>query len=64
MKATITVLILSKVPSVVEIALGYGLDDGGSSPGRAWEFFSSPPRPHRLWCPPSLLSNGYQGFFL
>jgi len=27
-------------------------------------FFSSPPRPDRLWVPPSLLSNGSQGFFL
>jgi hypothetical protein len=26
----------------------------GSSPGRGWEFFSSPPRPDRLWGPPSL----------
>jgi hypothetical protein len=26
-----------------------------------WKFFSSPPRPNRLWGPPSLLSNGYQG---
>jgi hypothetical protein len=34
---------------------------GGSSPGRGWEFFSSPPRPDRLWDPPSLLSNVYQG---
>jgi hypothetical protein len=34
---------------------------GGSSPGRGWEFFSSPPCPERLWGPPSLLSNGYQG---
>jgi hypothetical protein len=25
--------------------------------------FSSPPRPELLWGPPSLLSNGYQGFF-
>jgi hypothetical protein len=32
-------------------------------PGRSWEFFSSPPRPERLWGPPSLLSNGYQGLF-
>jgi len=24
------------------ITLGYGLDDRGSSPGRGWEFFSSP----------------------
>jgi hypothetical protein len=36
---------------------------GGSSPGRGGEFFSSPPRPDRLWGPPSLLSNGYYGLF-
>jgi len=36
----------------------------GSSPGRDWEFKSSPPRPDRLWSPPSLLSSGYQGLFL
>jgi hypothetical protein len=36
---------------------------GISSPGRSWEFFSSPPRPDRLGSPPSLLSNGYQGLF-
>jgi len=36
---------------------------GGSSPDGSWEFFSSPPCTHRLWGPPSLLSNGYQGFF-
>jgi hypothetical protein len=29
---------------------------GGSSPCRGWEFFSSPPRPDRLWGPPSLLN--------
>jgi hypothetical protein len=34
-----------------------------SIPGRGWEFFSSPPCPEQLWGPPSLLSNGYQGFF-
>jgi hypothetical protein len=28
-----------------------------------WEFFSSPPRPERLWDTPSLLSNEYQGLF-
>jgi hypothetical protein len=33
----------------------------GSSPGRGWEFFSSPPCPDPLWGPPSLLSNGFQG---
>jgi hypothetical protein len=36
---------------------------GGSSPGRGWEFFSSPPRPDRFWGPPSLLSNVYHGLF-
>jgi len=25
--------------------------------------YSSPPRPDRLWCPPSLPPNGYQGLF-
>jgi hypothetical protein len=34
----------------------------GSSPGKGWEFFSSPPRPDRLWGPPSL-SNRYKGLF-
>jgi hypothetical protein len=52
--------------SSVGIALSYGLDDQGSrvrfSAG-GWEFFSSPPRPERLWGPPSLLSNRYQGLF-
>jgi hypothetical protein len=38
-------------------ALGYGLDDGGSSPDSGWEFFSSPPYPDLLWGPLSL-SNG------
>jgi hypothetical protein len=36
---------------------------GGSSPGRGWEFFSSPPPPNRLWNSHSLLSNGYREFF-
>jgi hypothetical protein len=36
---------------------------GGSSPGRGWGFFSSPPCPDRIWGVPSLLSNGYQGLF-
>jgi len=36
---------------------------GGSIPGRAWECFSSLPRPGRHWGPPNPLSSGYQGFF-
>jgi hypothetical protein len=28
-----------------------------------WEFLSSPPRPERLWGPPSHLSNGNQVLF-
>jgi len=38
--------------------IGGGGDFGS---GRGWEFFSSPPRPDRLWGQPSLLSSGYQG---
>jgi len=30
---------------------------------RGRDFLSSPPRPDRLWAPPSLLSNGYQELF-
>jgi hypothetical protein len=44
-------------------ALGYGLDDRGFETRRGWEFFSSPPPSYRLWGPPSLLFNGYQGPF-
>jgi hypothetical protein len=36
----------------------------GSISGGGWEFFSSPPRPERLWGPLSLLSNGHHGSFL
>jgi len=35
-------------------------NDRGSIPGGGWEFFSSIPRPDRLWGPLSLLSNGYR----
>jgi hypothetical protein len=31
---------------------------GGESPGRGWEFFSSPSRPERFWGPSSPLCNG------
>jgi hypothetical protein len=51
----------------VGIALGYGLDYRSSRvrfPAGAVKFFSSPPRPERLWGTPSLLSNGYQGLSL
>jgi len=47
-------------------ALGYGLDYRGSRvgfPEGGWGFFPSPPRPERLWGPPSLLSNGYRELF-
>jgi hypothetical protein len=43
--------------------LGYGWMIGGSSPGKVWGFFFSPPCLDRLWGPPTLLSKGYQGFF-
>jgi hypothetical protein len=49
---------------LIWIAQWYSADDRGSSPGRGREFFSSPPRPDRLWSPPSLLSSGYQGISL
>jgi hypothetical protein len=39
-------------------------DTGSMCPGRGWNYFSSPPRPDRLWGPPNLLSNGYQRLFL
>jgi len=44
-------------------ALGYWLYDRGLSSHRGCEFFSSPPRPDRLWGLPCLLSNGYQRLF-
>jgi len=35
----------------------------GSDSRRGLEFFSSLPRPERLWDPASLLSNEYQGLY-
>jgi hypothetical protein len=50
---------------VLSIVTGYGLDDRGVGvrfPVGS-RIFSSQRRPNRLWSPPSLLSNGYRGFF-
>jgi hypothetical protein len=60
----IIIVVVVVVVVVIETGIGqwysagYGLDDRGS-----WEFFSSPPRPGRLWGPPSILSNGFRGLF-
>jgi hypothetical protein len=45
------------------VVAGYGLDNRGSISAKGWEFFSSSPRPNRLWDPHSILSNRYRGFF-
>jgi len=37
-------------------AVGWMME--GSSPGRGWEFFSSPPHLNRLWSSLSFLYNG------
>jgi hypothetical protein len=49
--------------SVVGIAIGFELDDGGAGVRvpLGSSIFSSPRRPDRLWGPPNLLSNGYWG---
>jgi hypothetical protein len=52
--------------SSVGIAPGYGLDDRGSKvrfPAGAGGNFSLHHRVQKLWGPPNLLSNGYQGLF-
>jgi hypothetical protein len=56
------ILSLKSRDSSVGIAIKLRAGRPGSSdsiPGGRWEFFPSPPRPERLWRPPSLLSNGY-----
>jgi hypothetical protein len=62
----LSLLIDESRDSSVGIATGYGLDDrmtGVGFPAGAGNFFSSTRIPDRLWGPPSLLSNGYRGFF-
>jgi hypothetical protein len=51
--------------SAVDIATGYGLDDGGVGVQVQVEsrIVSSPRRPNRLWGPLSLPSSGYRGLF-
>jgi hypothetical protein len=44
--------------------LRYGLNDRCSIPCRGnYGIFFSPPRSDQLYCPPSLISNGYWGLF-
>jgi hypothetical protein len=49
----------------IGIATSYGLDDRGVGVGVpvGSRIFSSPRLPHWLWCPPSLLYNGYRGIY-
>jgi hypothetical protein len=49
--------------SSVGIATGYGLDVGGSIPGRGNRFFATPQIPDHIWSPPSLLSDGERSLF-
>jgi hypothetical protein len=71
-KALPLVLITSHKTSAIHDESGWlsrysdwatGWTSGVRFPAGAGIFFSSPPRPYRLWGPPSLLSNGYQGLF-
>jgi hypothetical protein len=54
------VLVSANISDKKRAAIGYRLDERGSVPttGSDGIFFSSPPRPDRLWVPPNLLSNG------
>jgi len=46
--------------SVSTAVTGHGQRGRISSTTRSWEFFSSPPRPNRLWGPTSILSHAYR----
>jgi hypothetical protein len=52
-----------KPPEHSVIATGYGLDCQNSIPGMGKRLLYISQRPCRFWGPPSLLSNGYGGFF-
>jgi hypothetical protein len=47
--------------SSVGTATGYGLNDWCSIPGRGKKLFTCPQCLDRLWGPPSLPCNGYEG---
>jgi hypothetical protein len=49
--------------SSVSTVTDYRLDVLSSIPGKAKGYSSTPQCPYQLWCPPSLLSGGYQGSF-
>jgi hypothetical protein len=49
--------------SSVNVVITVRVDHRASILGRDRDFISSPPRPDRLWGPPSLISYGYEGAF-
>jgi len=59
----IIVYSFSPVRELCGVAPGCGLNDRGFGSRREVGVFSSPPRPDRLWGPPSLLSNEYERLF-
>jgi hypothetical protein len=57
---------MGSVGSSLSIVSGYELDDRATAvrfPAEAKGFFLYPLCPDRLWGPPSLLYNGYRGYF-
>jgi hypothetical protein len=61
--ARLNTFLFSSRGSSVSIVTTLRAGRPGFVPGRSRDFFSSPPRPDRLWVTPSLLSNGYRGSF-